>query len=138
MIRYIAIIYFYVDFLSHILQAGSQQPLSAVSVPSSVPIPSKVSSISTNNANEGVSIRSDEVTVKSSTDGSAMSAASKSSNLSLDALAKAKKALQLKKELSEKLKKLPMVRKHSYSHSLALSSHCTLATVLSLFSPHTA
>lgn len=114
MIHYFAIVYFYVDFSSHILQAGSQQPLSAVSVPSSVPVPSKVSSICTSNANEGVSIRSDEVTVKSSTDGSAMSAAGKSSNLSLDALAKAKKALQLKKELSEKLKKLPMVRKHSY------------------------
>ncbi|CAL5090612.1 unnamed protein product [Urochloa decumbens] len=42
-------------------------------------------------------------------DGSATSAAGKSSNLSLDALAKAKKALQLKKELSEKLKKLPML-----------------------------
>ena len=126
------------DFSSHILQAGSQQPLSAVSVSSSVPVPSKVSSISTNNANEGVSIRSDEVTVKSSTDGSATSAAGKSSNLSLDALAKAKKALQLKKELSEKLKKLPMVRKHSCSESLALIFHRTLATVLSLFFPHTA
>jgi len=126
------------DFSSHILQAGSQQPLSAVFVSSSVPVPSKVSSISTNNANEGVSIRSDEVTVKSSTDGSATSAAGKSSNLSLDALAKAKKALQLKKELSEKLKKLPMVRKHSCSKSLALIFHRTLATVLSLFFPHTA
>jgi hypothetical protein len=113
MIHYIPVVYFYVDFSSHILQAGSQQLLSAVPMPSSVPIPSKVSSITTNNANEGVSIRSDEVTVKSSTDGSATSAAGKSSNLSLDALAKAKKALQLKKELSEKLKKLPMVRKHS-------------------------
>ncbi|PNT65801.1 hypothetical protein BRADI_3g02870v3 [Brachypodium distachyon] len=40
-----------------------------------------------------------------STDGTA----SRSSNLSLDALAKAKKALQLKKELSEKLKRLPML-----------------------------
>ncbi|GJN11720.1 hypothetical protein PR202_ga29932 [Eleusine coracana subsp. coracana] len=67
----------------------------------------KVSSITTNIENEGVSFRSDEVTGKSSTDGSATSAAGKSSNLSLDALAKAKKALQLKKELSEKLKKLP-------------------------------
>ncbi|XP_062200003.1 protein RDM16-like isoform X2 [Phragmites australis] len=44
-----------------------------------------------------------------STDGSATSAAGNSSSLSLDALAKAKKALQLKKELSEKLKKLPML-----------------------------
>ncbi|TKW32296.1 hypothetical protein SEVIR_2G159300v4 [Setaria viridis] len=91
--------------------AGSQQPFNAASavVPSSVPVSSKVSSITTNNENEGVSIRSDEVTGKSSTDGSAISAAGKSSNLSLDALAKAKKALQLKKELSEKLKKLPML-----------------------------
>ncbi|KAJ1283551.1 hypothetical protein BS78_03G137100 [Paspalum vaginatum] len=89
--------------------AGSQQPLNATPVPSSVSISSKVSSITTNNENEGVSIRSDEVTGKSSTDGSATSAAGKSSNLSLDALAKAKKALQLKKELSEKLKRLPML-----------------------------
>ncbi|TVU10971.1 hypothetical protein EJB05_44528 [Eragrostis curvula] len=91
-------------------KAGYQQPLHAapvVVVPSSVPVSSKVSSITTNNENEGVSIRSDEVTGKSSTDGSATSATGKSSNLSLDALAKAKKALQLKKELSEKLKKLP-------------------------------
>ncbi|KAL6863746.1 hypothetical protein ACP4OV_016649 [Aristida adscensionis] len=90
--------------------AGSQQPLNAAPVAvvqSSVSSSSKVSSIITNNENEGVSIRSDEVTGKSSTDGSATSAAGKSSNLSLDALAKAKKALQLKKELSEKLKKLP-------------------------------
>ena len=78
-------------------------------VQSSVPVSSKVSSITTNNENEGVSIRSDEVTGKSSTDGRAISAAGKSSSLSLDALAKAKKALQLKKELSEKLKKLPEV-----------------------------
>jgi U4/U6 small nuclear ribonucleoprotein PRP3 len=78
-------------------------------VQSSVPVSPKVSSITTNNEN-GVSIRPDEVTGKSSTDGSAISAAGKSSSLSLDALAKAKKALQLKKELSEKLKKLPVVR----------------------------
>ncbi|KAF8650972.1 hypothetical protein HU200_063641 [Digitaria exilis] len=91
--------------------AVSQQPLDATSVvvSSSVFVSSKVSSITTNNENEGVSIRSDEVTGKSSTDGSATLAAGKSSNLSLDALAKAKKALQLKKELSEKLKKLPML-----------------------------
>ncbi|CAN6181709.1 unnamed protein product [Urochloa humidicola] len=89
--------------------AGSQQPLNAASVvvPSSVPVSSKVSSITTNNENEGISIRSDEVTGKSSTDGSATSAAGKS--ITRDALAKAKKALQLKKELSEKLKKLPML-----------------------------
>ncbi|KAG2642215.1 hypothetical protein PVAP13_2KG279800 [Panicum virgatum] len=92
---------------------GSQQPLNAAPavVSSSIPVSSKVSSITTNNENEGVSIRSDQVTGKSSTDGSATSAAGKNSNLSLDALAKAKKALQLKKELSEKLKKLPMLNK---------------------------
>jgi U4/U6 small nuclear ribonucleoprotein PRP3 len=99
------------------LQAGSQQPFNAASVvPSSVPVSSKVSSITTNNENEGVSIISDEVTGKSSTVGSAISAAGKS-NLSLDALAKAKKALQLKKELSEKLKKLPMVGNHNSCRS---------------------
>ncbi|KAK3141999.1 hypothetical protein QOZ80_4BG0340890 [Eleusine coracana subsp. coracana] len=86
-------------------KTGYQQPLNAA-VQSSVPVSSKVSSITTNKEN-GVSFRSDEVTGKSSTDGSATSAVGKSSNLSLDALAKAKKALQLKKELSEKLKKLP-------------------------------
>uniref|UniRef100_J3MVT0 Uncharacterized protein n=1 Tax=Oryza brachyantha TaxID=4533 RepID=J3MVT0_ORYBR len=91
--------------------AGVHQLLNGapVVVPSSDPVPSKVSSITTTNENEGVSIRSDEVTGKSSTDGSTTSAAGKSSNLSLDALAKAKKALQLKKELSEKLKKLPVL-----------------------------
>ncbi|KAG8049444.1 hypothetical protein GUJ93_ZPchr0009g1697 [Zizania palustris] len=98
---------------SHLLyfQAGAQQLINAAPavVPSSDPVPSKVSSITTTSENEGVSIRSDEVTGKSSTDGRTTSAVGKSSNLSLDALAKAKKALQLKKELSEKLKKLPVL-----------------------------
>ncbi|KAK1558177.1 hypothetical protein QYE76_027151 [Lolium multiflorum] len=88
---------------------GAQQPLNsapAVAVPSADPVASKVSSITTTNENGGVSIRSDQVTGKSSTDGTPNSAAGRSSNLSLDALAKAKKALQLKKELSEKLKRL--------------------------------
>lgn len=72
--------------------------------------PTKVSSISTTNENKGVSVnRSHEVHGKSSTDG-ASSAAGKSGSLSLDALAKAKKALQMQKELSEKLKKIPLVR----------------------------
>lgn len=75
----------------------------------SLPPPTKVSSISTTNENKGVSItRSHEVPGKSSTDGTT-SAAGKSGNLSLDALAKAKKALQMQKELSEKLKKIPLV-----------------------------
>lgn len=74
------------------------------------PFPTKVSSISTTNENKGVSItRSHEVHGKSSTDGTS-SAAGKSGSLSLDALAKAKKALQMQKELSEKLKKIPTVR----------------------------
>uniref|UniRef100_R7WEI9 Uncharacterized protein n=2 Tax=Triticinae TaxID=1648030 RepID=R7WEI9_AEGTA len=54
------------------------------------------------------SASADEVTGKSSADGTANSSSGTSSNLSLDALAKAKKALQLKKELSAKLKRLPV------------------------------
>lgn len=72
-------------------------------------LPIKVSSISTTNENRGVSItRSHEVHGKSSTDGTS-STAGKSGNLSLDALAKAKKALQMQKELAEKLKRIPLV-----------------------------
>ncbi|XP_024462972.2 protein RDM16 isoform X3 [Populus trichocarpa] len=51
-----------------------------------------------------------------STDGTS-SAAGKSGNLSLDALAKAKKALQMQKELSEKLKKLPLSSKGNNTSS---------------------
>lgn len=76
---------------------------------SSYPLPTKVSSLSNTNENKGVSItRSHEVPGKSSTDGTS-SAAGKSGNLSLDALAKAKKALQMQKELAAKLKKIPLV-----------------------------
>lgn len=72
----------------------------------------KVSSISTTDENKGSIVRSHEVPGKSSTDGRPLSTAGKSSgNLSLDALAKAKKALQLQhKGLVDKLKKLPLVR----------------------------
>ncbi|XP_011019358.1 PREDICTED: U4/U6 small nuclear ribonucleoprotein Prp3-like [Populus euphratica] len=81
------------------------------------PLPTKVSSISNTNENKGVSIaRSHEVPGKSSTDGTS-SAAGKSGNLSLDALAKAKKALQMQKELSEKLKKLPLSSKGNNTSS---------------------
>jgi U4/U6 small nuclear ribonucleoprotein PRP3 len=74
------------------------------------PFPTKVSSISTTNENKGVSItRSHEVPGKSSTDGSSSAAGKSGSLSSLDALAKAKKALQMQKELSEKLKKIPLV-----------------------------
>ena len=80
-----------------------------MSLASGHPLPTKVSSISTTNENKGVTVtRSHEVPGKSSTDGTS-SAAGKSGNLSLDALAKAKKALQMQKELSEKLKKIPLV-----------------------------
>ncbi|KAK6933268.1 Pre-mRNA-splicing factor 3 [Dillenia turbinata] len=81
------------------------------------PAPPKVSSITTTNENKGVSItRSHEVPGKSSTDGST-SAAGKSGSLSLDALAKAKKALQMQKELAEKLKKIPLLNKGASTSS---------------------
>lgn len=69
----------------------------------------KVSSISKTNENKGVNInRSHEVPGKYSTDGTA-SDAGKSGGLSLDALAKAKRALQMQKELKERMKKIPSV-----------------------------
>ncbi|KAF3324435.1 U4/U6 small nuclear ribonucleoprotein Prp3 isoform X1 [Carex littledalei] len=74
-------------------------------------ITTKVSSIPSTNENEGVSIRSDEVTAKSSTDGGTPAPGKSTTLSSLDALAKAKKALQLQKELKEKLKKLPVLNK---------------------------
>ncbi|KAA0025904.1 U4/U6 small nuclear ribonucleoprotein Prp3 [Cucumis melo var. makuwa] len=81
----------------------------------------KVSSISTTNENKGVSItRSHEVHGKSSTDGTS-STAGKSGNLSLDALAKAKKALQNQKELAEKLKKIPLLKMHVQTLSPVLT-----------------
>ncbi|XP_065870018.1 protein RDM16 isoform X2 [Euphorbia lathyris] len=84
---------------------------------SSRPLPTKVSSISNTNENKGVSItRSHAVPGKSSTDGTS-SAAGKSGSLSLDALAKAKKALQMQKELSERLKKIPLLSKGTNSTS---------------------
>lgn len=72
----------------------------------------KVSSISTTDENKGVSIvRSHEVPGKSSTDGRTSSVAGKTSgNLSLDAVAKAKRAIQMGKGLADKLKNLPLVR----------------------------
>ncbi|XP_057476691.1 protein RDM16-like isoform X1 [Actinidia eriantha] len=70
----------------------------------------KVSSISTTNENKGVNITgSHEVPGKSSTDGTA--SAGKSGNLTLDALAKAKRALQMKKDLQERLNRLPLSNK---------------------------
>ena len=99
-----------------LVQGEGKEPINMASRTSSEtyltpshPVPTKVSSIYTTNENKGVSInRSHEVPGKSSTDGTATDAG-KSGGLSLDALAKAKRALQMQKELSEKLKKIPLV-----------------------------
>ncbi|KAG8385266.1 hypothetical protein BUALT_Bualt03G0024100 [Buddleja alternifolia] len=65
--------------------------------------------------NKGVNInRSHEVPGKSSTDGIAPDAG-KSRGLSLDALAKAKRALQMQKELAERMKKIPLLNRDSGS-----------------------
>ncbi|KAK6156215.1 hypothetical protein DH2020_010463 [Rehmannia glutinosa] len=75
----------------------------------------KVSSISKTNENKGVNInRSHEVPGKSSTDGTA-SDAGKSGGLSLDALAKAKRALQMQKELAQRMKKIPALNRDAGS-----------------------
>ncbi|KAH9309581.1 hypothetical protein KI387_037492, partial [Taxus chinensis] len=73
---------------------------------------------------------------KASTDGNA-STIGKGGILSLDALAKAKKALQIQKDLSEKLKKLPQLNKYAGTSSIATSSSTTALTVgeVSLKSP---
>ncbi|GMH10506.1 hypothetical protein Nepgr_012347 [Nepenthes gracilis] len=97
--------------------------------PSHLP-PTKVS-ISTTNENKGVNITgSHEVTGKSSTDGTT-TAAGNSGNLSLDALAKAKKALQMQKELSEKLKKLPLLNKGASSKADAIPQVSSKADAIS-------
>ncbi|KAF3789532.1 U4/U6 small nuclear ribonucleoprotein [Nymphaea thermarum] len=107
---------------SHLANGVETQSMTSTGMPNDMPesstgfnppSTSKVSPISTTHENMGVSItRSHEVPGKSSTDGTT-SAAGKSGSLSLDALAKAKKALQIQKELSEKLKKLPQLNKTS-------------------------
>ncbi|KAA8539394.1 hypothetical protein F0562_026086 [Nyssa sinensis] len=98
------------------LHMASRTTLPEISLAPSHPPPTKVSSIYTTNENKGVSItRSHEVPGKSSTDGT--SSAGKSGSLMLDALAKAKKALQMQKELNEKLKKIPLLNKGASSNS---------------------
>lgn len=110
-------IFFFLFMHFLFMQAIADEPLAVASKVSkassnSPSIHTKVSSITATNENEGVSvIRSDEVTGKSSTDGTTSSVAGKSGSFSRDALAKAKKALQIQKELSEKLKKIPAVIK---------------------------
>ncbi|XVE69031.1 hypothetical protein DITRI_Ditri09bG0117000 [Diplodiscus trichospermus] len=80
-------------------------------------LPTKVPSISTAE-NKAYSITGSHEVTGSSTDGS--SAAGKSGgNLSLDALAKAKKALQMQKELAEKLKKISSLNKGTSSSLVA-------------------
>uniref|UniRef100_A0A0C9RNL1 TSA: Wollemia nobilis Ref_Wollemi_Transcript_8155_3912 transcribed RNA sequence n=1 Tax=Wollemia nobilis TaxID=56998 RepID=A0A0C9RNL1_9CONI len=84
----------------------------------------KVSTVFTTNVVENKAdniARSHEVIGKTSTDGTA-STAGKGGSLSLGALAKAKKALQIQKELSEKLKKLPQLNKPAGTSSTATSS----------------
>ncbi|KAF3433804.1 hypothetical protein FNV43_RR24907 [Rhamnella rubrinervis] len=104
---------------SHIMASRS---VPETSLAPSHPLPTKVSSISTPHENKGVSItRSHEVHGKSSTDGTS-STAGKGGNLSLDDLAKLKKTLQVQKELSEKLKKLPVLKKGASSSSDANSN----------------
>ncbi|WJX42307.1 hypothetical protein P8452_29555 [Trifolium repens] len=80
-------------------------PESTLAPPLSFPI--KVSSITTS---------SHEVTGRSGTNGSS-STAGKPGSISIDALAKAKKALQLQKGLLEKLKRIPQLDKTSTSSS---------------------
>lgn len=96
----------------------------------------KVSSISTKDENKGVSIvRSHEVPGKSSTDGKTSSTAGKSSaNLSLDAIAKAKKAIQLGKGLADRMKNLPSVKICRYSGYVHSFFSCSLYLINCFFS----
>uniref|UniRef100_A0A175YN39 Pre-mRNA-splicing factor 3 domain-containing protein n=1 Tax=Daucus carota subsp. sativus TaxID=79200 RepID=A0A175YN39_DAUCS len=72
----------------------------------------KVSSIYTTNENKGVIVnRSYEVPGKSSTDGTTPAAGRSGGLHSLDALTKARITLQKQKEISEKLKKIPLLNK---------------------------
>ncbi|PPR81697.1 hypothetical protein GOBAR_AA39015 [Gossypium barbadense] len=80
------------------------------------PLPTKVSSISTAE-NKAYSVTGSHEVTGSSTDGSSSTGKS-GANLSLDALAKAKKALQMQKELAEKLKKIPSLNKGPSSSSV--------------------
>ncbi|GMJ14433.1 RNA-directed DNA methylation 16 [Hibiscus trionum] len=80
------------------------------------PLPTKVSSISTAE-NKAYSVTGSHEVTGSSTDGSSSTGKS-GANFSLDALAKAKKALQMQKELAEKLKKIPALNKAPISSSV--------------------
>ncbi|XP_071702485.1 protein RDM16-like isoform X2 [Rutidosis leptorrhynchoides] len=96
---------------SHIKASGTRQETSlGYSHP-----PTKVSSIYIKHENEGVnSNRSHEVHGKFSTDGSSADAG-KSGGISLDALSKAKATLLKRKELAEKMKKIPLLNKGNNS-----------------------
>ncbi|KAK8629685.1 hypothetical protein V6N13_078518 [Hibiscus sabdariffa] len=73
------------------------------------PLPTKVSSFSTAE-NKAYSVTGSHEVTGSSTDGPSSTGKS-GANFSLDALAKAKKALQMQKELAEKMKKIPALNK---------------------------
>ncbi|KAI3764609.1 hypothetical protein L2E82_14620 [Cichorium intybus] len=77
---------------------------------------SKVSPISTKPENEGVnSNKSHEVPGKCSTDGTSTTDADKIGGISLDALSKANATLLKRKELAEKMKRIPMLNKGAES-----------------------
>ncbi|GKV28544.1 hypothetical protein SLEP1_g37581 [Rubroshorea leprosula] len=96
----------------------------------------KVSSTSSPNENKGVSItRSHEVIGTSSTDATPSAAGKNGGNLSLDAIAKAKKALQMQKELAEKLKKIPTLNKVGTSSSGAITGTVQGGTIPSSVAP---
>ncbi|GLT88940.1 hypothetical protein SLE2022_069470 [Rubroshorea leprosula] len=100
------------------------------------PLTTKVSITSSPNENKGVSItRSHEVIGTASTDATSAAAGRSGGNLSLDALAKAKKALQMQKELAEKLKKIPTLNKGGSSSSGAAAGVVQGRTVPSAISP---
>jgi len=107
---------------SLLVAVGSNAVVPAsVAVTSLAPLPSfptKVSSITTTNENQGVRInKCHEDSGKSGTGSSSTTAGKLGSLSSSDALAKAKKALQMQKSLSEKLKKIPHLNKSSTSNS---------------------
>ncbi|GLT70055.1 hypothetical protein SLA2020_421560 [Shorea laevis] len=100
------------------------------------PLMTKVSITSSPNENKGVSItRSHEVIGTASTDATSAAAGRSGGNLSLDALAKAKKALQMQKELAEKLKKIPTLNKGGSPSSGAAAGVVQGRTVPSAISP---
>ncbi|XP_039060185.1 protein RDM16-like isoform X2 [Hibiscus syriacus] len=97
--------------------ANGGDPVHNASLPKTGhPPPTKVSSISTAE-NKAYSVTGSHEVPGSSTDVSSSTGKS-GANFSLDALAKAKKALQMQKELAEKMKKIPALNKGPSSSSV--------------------